>query len=84
MKTGSNREKKEAVQVWGLIANTPNSGDFLNKEIFQQMIPFIQEWKVSSSAQADMQISSLLMMRLSPSLNEKKLREDRLLWKKKN
>ncbi|HRG47612.1 MAG TPA: hypothetical protein PLX69_12765 [Leptospiraceae bacterium] len=83
MKTGSNREKKEAVQVWGLIANTPNSGDFLNKEIFQQMIPFIQEWKVSSSAQADMQISSLLMMRLSPSLNEKKLREDQLLWKKK-
>jgi hypothetical protein len=84
MKTGSNREKKEAVQVWGLIANTPNSGDFLNKEIFQQMIPFIQEWKNSISAQAEMQINSLLMMRLSPSLNEKKLREDRLLWKKKN
>jgi hypothetical protein len=84
IRTGSNKEKKEAVQLWSQITSFPNSGDFLNNESFQQIRPLIQEWKSNYSAQSEMQINSFLSMRLSPSLTEKKLREDRLLWKKKN
>lgn len=84
LKTGSIKEKKEAVQIWSQIGSNPNTGDFLNNEIFQQMLPSIRDWKNTTSAQAEMQINTFLSVRLSPSLNEKKLREDKLLWKRKN
>lgn len=84
IRTGSNKEKKEAAQLWSQITSIPNSGDFLNREAFQQMIPHIQEWKGNSSTKAEMQINTFLSVRLSPSLTEKKIREDRLLWRKKN
>ncbi|MBP9887465.1 MAG: hypothetical protein KBF93_14275 [Leptospiraceae bacterium] len=82
MKTGSIKEKKEAVQVWGQIGRNPSTGDFINKDTFEQMKPYIQEWKSNNSPQSEMQIQSYLSMRLMPSLTEKKQREDRLLWKK--
>jgi hypothetical protein len=84
LKTASVKEKKEAVQIWGQIGSSPNTGDFLNNEIFQQMLPSIKEWKNTSSTQAEMQINTFLSVRLSPGLNEKKQREDKLLWKRKN
>ena len=42
LKTGSIKEKK-AVQIWSQIGSNPNTGDFLNNEIFQQMLPSIRE-----------------------------------------
>ncbi len=84
MKTGSIKEKKEAVQVWNQIDTTASSGDFLNQDIYKQLIPIIQDWRNGSYPPAEMQIQTYLSMRLTPSLTEKKLREDRLLWKRKN
>jgi len=84
MRTNNIKERKEAVKVWSQIDVTPNTGDFLNKDFFAQISPFIQEWKVSNSAQSQLQIDSLLAGRLIPSLMDKKKREEQLLWKKKN
>ena len=84
MKTGSAKEKKEAVQIWGQIESIPSSGDFINKDIHQQLKPIVQEWRNTLSPQAENQIQSYLSMRLTPSLTEKKQREDRLLWRRKN
>ncbi len=84
VRTGSNKEKKEAVQLWSQIESIPNSGDFLNKEVFELIKPSIQLWKGNSSPPAESQISSFLSSRLSLRLDKKKQREDRLLWGKKN
>ena len=78
------KEEKEAVQVWNQIDTTASSGDFLNQDIYKQLIPIIQDWRNGSYPPAEMQIQTYLSMRLTPSLTEKKLREDRLLWKRKN
>lgn len=83
MKTNSIKERKEAVKVWNQI-DQASTGDFVSKEIFQQMNPFIQEWRGTNSTQSQAQIDSILMGRLIPTLMEKKSREEQLLWKKKN
>ena len=69
----------KALDYWNQIQETPNSGEFLNKKTYEQIKLFLNGRK-SISKSEEIQIESILQMRLREFLSEKKKREDRLLW----
>ena len=69
-----------AISVWNKIGSQPSTGEFMNKKIHEQIQKDLE--KNSSMTKAlEMQINSSLQMRLFDHLTEKRIREDRLLWK---
>lgn len=72
---------EEAIKTWNKISTQSNSGEFLNEKTFKSIQ---DELKRNPNLEkiTEMQISQILNMRLFETLNEKKLREDKLLWKK--
>lgn len=72
----------EAIKYWNKIPSEKNSGDFLNEKAYMQIQTELKKNLNQLERITEMQISQILSMRLFEALNEKKLREDKLLWKK--
>ncbi len=72
----------EAIKTWNKISSTTNTGDFLNEKTFKQIEIELKKNPNGLEKITEMQISQILNMRLFDTLNEKKIREDKILWKK--
>ncbi|MCX7997976.1 MAG: hypothetical protein N3A69_03360, partial [Leptospiraceae bacterium] len=82
MKTQSSEELNKALSNWktSLSYSTSGKGDFLNKETLEQILPYI---KTSQVAEANKNaIQMYVLGRLNKHLEAKRLREEKLLWKK--
>lgn len=76
----------EALQIWQSIAASSNEKDFFNREALHQLQPILREYQSANPQQKQLltgRINNILHNRLSKFLQEKKQREDRLLWPKK-
>ncbi|WCL50351.1 hypothetical protein [Leptospira sp. GIMC2001] len=76
-----------AIQLWkSLRLGQSNSGDFLNSTALEDVMGVLNSSSVNALGMIDFNsqnhISFILRNRISKQLNEKKIREDKLLWKK--
>jgi hypothetical protein len=69
-----------AISVWSKIGSQISTGDFMNKKIHEQIQKDLEK-NGQMTKTLEMQINSSLQMRLFEHLTEKRIREDRLLWK---
>lgn len=85
-------ERKEhmskAIQAWNSIGNSDTqNGDFLNQKAWEEIRSELQKSQVGNAKEPNFnsqnKISQILRNRLGEVLNQKKVREDRLLWKRK-
>lgn len=83
---GDEKDMNAAVATWESIGNATTGSDFINEKAYKNMQPLIRDLKSfnpNTSMNAKSQITMNLYARFSDILNDKKLREDKLLWKKK-
>lgn len=80
-------EEKKAIQIWKSIQETDRAnGDFLNEKSWNEIRDILQkspQLGENMNFNARNRINMAIRMRLNEALKQKKIREDRLLWKKK-
>ena len=73
--------KKKAVVNWQKINKLENikEGDFLNKKTFEKIKPFL-EFLITDLSDIEYQVSMILNENLATKTEEKRVREEKLLW----
>lgn len=71
----------EAIQIWKSIQGVnQENGDFLYKDTYTQMLPFLATWDPKESDTTKNQFTNILNQRIAKYLEKKRKREERLMW----
>ncbi|MCS6983703.1 MAG: hypothetical protein NZM25_01075 [Leptospiraceae bacterium] len=72
---------ENAIKNWQSLRYEPSTGDFLNKETYEKLQPYLTLSTRDYYTYAGMEIQAILDQRLEKVLSQKRDREYRLLWK---